>query len=273
MSELQVLCATMHQTDFSKVKEMNIQSDVIFANQADRFSCKEMSFGPYIARMVTTDFRGVGKNRNLALALADADICLLADDDLRYVDGYREKVIAAFKEVPTADIIIFNYHSSSRERPVAENKRVKRLSCFVSGKYGAVRIAFRLRSIQKAGIWFSNLFGGGAAYCSGEDSLFLRDAFRRGLKVYSHPLVISESIPRESTWFSGYNEEYFFGKGAYCQAAMPLLKYAVFLRYLVRLRKRPGIPCARRAAMLLAGAAAYRKGISYRQWEEENTAE
>ena len=41
MSRVQVLVATMHQKDFSKLQEMNIQTDAVFANQSDnlpRFS-------------------------------------------------------------------------------------------------------------------------------------------------------------------------------------------------------------------------------------------
>ena len=35
MSRVQVLVATMHQKDFSKLQEMNIQTDAVFANQSD----------------------------------------------------------------------------------------------------------------------------------------------------------------------------------------------------------------------------------------------
>lgn len=33
MSKFELLCVTMHQKDFSKLQEMNIRSDVVFANQ------------------------------------------------------------------------------------------------------------------------------------------------------------------------------------------------------------------------------------------------
>lgn len=33
MSKFELLCVTMHQKDFSKIQEMNIHSDVVFANQ------------------------------------------------------------------------------------------------------------------------------------------------------------------------------------------------------------------------------------------------
>ena len=62
MSRFQILCTTMHQNDFSKIKEMNIHSDVVFANQADTTSYSEMKFEGHRARMITTGTKGVGVN-------------------------------------------------------------------------------------------------------------------------------------------------------------------------------------------------------------------
>ena len=75
MSKFQILCVTMGQTDFSKLEQMNIHSDVIFANQADRTEKQVLEFDGHTAQMITTDTRGVGKNRNIALLHADADVC------------------------------------------------------------------------------------------------------------------------------------------------------------------------------------------------------
>ena len=67
MSKFEILCVTMHQKDFSKIQQMNIHSDVFFANQADRTAFEELEFEGYKARMLTTNTRGVGANRNLTL--------------------------------------------------------------------------------------------------------------------------------------------------------------------------------------------------------------
>ena len=87
MRKVQVLCTTMHQKDFSLLKKMNINSDVVFANQSDETRYDELEFEGGIAKMITTSTRGVGINRNLTLMYANDDVCLLADDDLEYVDG------------------------------------------------------------------------------------------------------------------------------------------------------------------------------------------
>ena len=109
MSSFEVLCVTMGQHDFSKIKEMNIRSDVVFANQADYTAFNELEFNGHMAKMISTQTRGVGINRNLTLMYASADICLFADDDVIYNDNYPEVVIREFDEHPDADIFIFHF--------------------------------------------------------------------------------------------------------------------------------------------------------------------
>ena len=81
--------------------------DVIYANQADHFAYEEMPGSGGRIKMWTTETVGVGKNRNLALALATGDLLLFADDDLRYEPGLAETLITAFHALPRADVIVF----------------------------------------------------------------------------------------------------------------------------------------------------------------------
>ena len=69
------------------------------------------------------------------------------------------------------------------------------------------------RYLQNTNVGFSLLFGGGARYSNGEDSLFLRDCLRQGLKIMASPEVVGEEKERESTWFHGYNDKFFKDRG------------------------------------------------------------
>ena len=109
MLTFEILCATMHRSDFSLIKEMNIKSDVVFANQCDRTAYEEVKFDGHTAKMISTETRGVGKNRNLALIYASADICLFADDDVVYNDDYENTVCRFYEEHPDADVVVFNF--------------------------------------------------------------------------------------------------------------------------------------------------------------------
>lgn len=271
MKKLQLLCATMHQHDFAKIAEMCVQSDVIFANQADCFAYDECTFGDYTARMFTTPSRGVGRNRNLSLLFAEADICLFTDDDVVYRDGYAAQVLQAFEALPDADVIIFgleSIHSSERKPP--QIKAIRKLGWMSRNPYGGPRIAFRLDAIRKANIWFTLLFGGGCRYASGEDSLFLRDCKRKGLTLYTHPYILAKTDTTTSSWFQGYTAHFFFNKGAFFKAAHPRTRWLWMLYIWLRNGYRSKLPITQAMRWLQRGATAFQLGLSYDEWRVEN---
>jgi hypothetical protein len=262
---LEILVATMHQMDFCKIDEMNINSDVIFANQADDYTYREekMNFG--VARMITTKERGVGKNRNLALSMAKNQICLLSDDDVVYVDNYYDIILKAFNELPHADIIIFNIETQGEKVKRRINSKIKKVNIFNFMNYGAVRIAFRKDSIVNHNIWFSLKFGGGATYGAGEDSLFLREALRKKLNIYTYPAKIATVNQTTSTWFKGYNSKFFFDKGAFCEAAFPYLKYIVAIYYAWRFKGVADNTFLLNIKEMFKGMEGFKKGKSYEE--------
>ena len=71
----------------------------------------------------------------------------------------------------------------------------------------------RRESLLSSGVTFSLLFGGGAKYGSGEDSLFLKEFMDKGYSVYTAPVTIGREAAGESTWFTGYDEKFFRDKG------------------------------------------------------------
>ncbi|MDD2362489.1 MAG: glycosyltransferase [Oscillospiraceae bacterium] len=269
MSRLEVLCATMHQTDFSKIEEMNIKSDVVFANQSDHEGYDEITFDGYRARMVTTSLRGVGKNRNIALLYADSEIGLLADDDVRYADNYVETVCGAFNEIPDADVIIFNIYSTSEhiDRKPTQIKKRGRLNKLSRNPFGGPRISFRISSVKKANLWFTLLFGGGCLFSSGEDSLWLRNALHKGLKIYKYPKTIGSVSMEESSWFNGFDEKLYYGKGAYYKASSPVLFLLWILYFAFRTRKNSDLDFGKRLLWMRNGAEGYKSLISYDEWK------
>lgn len=251
--ELEVLVATMNQQDFSLVKAMNLHTDAIIANQADRYdyTCRKEGTSKY--QMITTPYRGVGKNRNAAIFAASADICLIADDDLVYYDDYDKIVIEAFNQIKDADIIIFNL-TDCEETGRRMNQKIKKLKWYNLLNYGAVRIAFKRTSIINNGILFSTAFGGGAVYSSGEDSLFLMDAYRKKLNIYTYPKSILKLVESKSTWFQGYNEKYFYDKGKFIQAAFPKLKWLIVPIFLYKDYKKTDLGLKKCAGCIYKGA-------------------
>jgi glycosyltransferase involved in cell wall biosynthesis len=209
---LQVLVATMHQTDHSLLEKMNIQSDAIIGNQCDRNEIEEFDYKGNRIKYLSFAERGVGLNRNNALMRADGDICLFADDDIVYFDNYNDIVLQQFKNNPDADVIIFNLID---DPPMKSNIVKKgRVRFWNYMRYGTPRIAIKRKSITKNGISFNLHFGGGAEYSVGEDSLFLAECLKKGLTIIAVPIIIAHlTSDRESTWFEGYTDKYFKDKG------------------------------------------------------------
>ncbi|TQR12716.1 glycosyltransferase family A protein [Psychrobacillus soli] len=211
---LQVLVSTMYQDDHSLLEKMNIQSDAIFINQCNKNDFQNFVYKGNEIKFLSFAERGIGLSRNNALMRATADICLFADDDVTYVDNYKDIIINAFKSNPKANIIVFNVQSTNPEREeyiIHDEKRLRFYNCL---RYGTFRVAIRTESLRKKNIYFSLLFGGGAKYGSGEDSILIMDSLKKGLKIYASPEKIGTVTHKESTWFNGYTDKFFIDKGA-----------------------------------------------------------
>lgn len=210
--QVQVLASVMKQTMEELVRHMNLSSDAVIINQCDCLKQEEMEFRGRRVRFFSFPDRGIGRSRNEAIIRADKDICLFSDEDIVYEEGYEEAIVAEFQRNPKADMILFNIsvEESRRTYHITERKRVHWYNC---GRYGAVSFAVRRESLLASGVTFSLLFGGGARYSNGEDSLFLKEFMSKGYRVYTAPVTIGREEAGDSTWFTGYNEKFFHDRG------------------------------------------------------------
>lgn len=210
---LQVIVATMNQTDYSLLERMNIQSDAIICNQCDKTEFTEFEYNGHQIRWLSFAERGVGLNRNNGLMRATADIVLFADDDVVYCDGYAKKIIGYYENHPKADVVIFNMniirHGKIKQIVFREGRARRR----DLARYGAVYISAKREKLHFKNILFHLQFGGGARYSCGEDSLFLQECCRNRLKCYQTMDIIGNVEYVSSSWFKGYTDKYFYDKG------------------------------------------------------------
>lgn len=234
---LQVLVSTMNQNDHSLIDKMNIQSDAIIVNQCNRNEFEKIEYKNHSITFLSFNERGVGLSRNNALMRATADICLFADDDVIYNNCYGEIIVKAFEENPAADVILFNVPSSNPKRPSYQIKKHSRVRWFNCLRYGTYQLAVRTERLKHANIYFSLLFGGGTKYGSGEDSLFITDCIKKGLKIYANPSIIGHVSQENSSWFQGYTDKFFFDKGVLYASISKLWAELLCLQFVLRHRR------------------------------------
>lgn len=230
---LQLLVAAVDKNVVALSNDMNIGSDAVICNQGSEFSRVSYKHRGYTVDTYSFTEKGVGLNRNNALMRASADIVLFSDDDIVYTDDYREKVLAEFERNPKADMILFQVDVEERRRTyeITGYGRVRRYNC---GRYPTYSMAVKLDRVRRENITFSLLFGGGAKYSNGEDSLFIHDCLKHGLRVYKAPVTIGREMPRESTWFQGYTEKFFYDRGVLYESLYGRLAGLMARRFLFR---------------------------------------
>lgn len=209
---LQLLVAAVNKKPRQLAEEMHINSDAVIVSQCEPYAYEEFAYRGYQIRYFAMPEKGVGLNRNTSLFHSTADIILFADEDIVYTEDYREKVLSAFEEHPEADMLLFNVNAAPG-RETYHIGHYGRVHWYNSGRYPTYSFAVKRERVIKNNITFSLLFGGGAKYSNGEDSLFLKDCLKSGLKVYHVPCFLGQEIERESTWFNGYNTKFFFDRG------------------------------------------------------------
>ena len=215
--KVQLLISAVKKNPNELIKKMNVTSDAILINQCEAFGYERFwiqdadKFDREI-KVYSLCERGVGLSRNNALLRADKEISLFSDDDIVYEKGYESKIVEEFEKHKEADVLLFNVEVCE-ERRTYFNSDYHRVRWYNCGRYPAYAIAIRTKKMHESNLTFSLLFGGGAKYSNGEDSLFLRDCLKAGLKLYATDVVIGKEEAGESTWFFGYNKKFFYDRG------------------------------------------------------------
>lgn len=237
---LQILVSSVNKDVHELPDKMNIETDAVIVNQLvgtggeskdEVFETKAGTICAY-----TRCEKGVGLSRNTALSKSDSEIIQFGDDDIIYDSGYSEKIIKEFDDHPEADIILFNVKAQAG-RETYWNTDFAQVSWKNYGRYPAYAIAARREKLVLSGVEYSLLFGGGAPYMNGEDSLFLHDCLKAGLKIFRTPVVLGHEEAGESTWFTGYTDKFFYDRGVLYAFLYGALADILGFRFLFKYRK------------------------------------
>lgn len=213
-------------------ENMKLEADAIVINQTDSFGYEEYQYKEHRIKIYCMNEKGVGLSRNNALLRADGDIVLFSDEDIVYNEGYAKAVLDAFEANPDIDMIFFNF-DVAEDRQTYHIEKKGRIRSYNCGRYPTYSLAVRREVLHKKGITFSLLFGGGAKYSNGEDSLFIKQCIKSGMKALALPGTLGREVPRPSTWFNGYTDKFFYDRGVLYKALYKGLAKPLALRFLI----------------------------------------
>lgn len=237
---IEVLVTTMHQSNFSKYSEMNLQTDAIIANQTDFNAYMEEKINNHTVKFISTNSRGLSRNRNIALEFSTADYILFADDDMRLVDDYETIVEQEFAKHPEAEAIKFTVNSNKNGRRLSWNgsKSFEKATRRSVTSAGVPALVIKKAALIRCNLHFHENFGTGTENYCGEDTIFLQEMLNKGVRFYLSPTVISEITQGQSSWFNGYNEKYFITSGKVISEIYPKLSYLIVIRSAYKFSKR-----------------------------------
>ncbi len=138
--------------------------------------------------------RGLSRNRNNAFNLADGEIAVLADDDVRYCDAYIDNIITAYAADRELGAACFKIATPEGDPEYKEYTAFPYLLNKESHHYlSTIEITVRLRALRYKKIKFDERFGLGSKLNSfGEEAVFIYDCIKAGLKVMYIPEYIVE---------------------------------------------------------------------------------
>ena len=236
---IEILMSCMHQKDTGIVQRSAIKTNVVVVNQCDIDSVQNETLTDengvtHNIKFISTTERGLSRSRNMAVKNASSDICIIADDDEMFVDGYAQIISKAYEEYPNADIIAFKICNSGKTYP----EKPEKIWYLGALKVASLEITFRRKSIIDKNILFDEEMGSGTGHGGGEENKFLYDCLHKGLKIQYVPKTIATLDETSgSQWFNGYTEQFFYNRGWQTKRFMgtiPAILYAFY--YVIKKR-------------------------------------
>lgn len=236
-SKIQVLLSAMNienEEQYKKLLKQNkITGNVITVNQVDN---KEDIFQIEngMQKIYSYQEKGVSKSRNKLLEKLSKEIGILADDDTIYCQNYENIIEEEYAKNPKADVIIFFVENQNPNREKIKKIGNKKLRAFDVMRVRTCEVTFKKESLKKVNAKFDNTFGPGGVFSKGEETVFVSDLLKSGLKIYSTTKKIAEVRDEKSTWFTGFNEKFLYDQGAIFYRIEPKLYKLLIIQYVIR---------------------------------------
>lgn len=228
LAKTEILLSCMFLSDSKEmIMRSHITSDTVIINQCDEENYKEENICNALLRTFSVTDRGLTKSRNLAISKSQADICIICDDDEIFNEGYEKAVLSAYDALPDADIIIFDMV----DRPLKWGNSIKRLGYIDLMSVSSWQITFRREKLLASGVLFDENMGAGSGNGAEEEFRFLTQCRKAKLRIYHYPFRLASVAQTQSTWFKGFDEEFFVNRGNTTRYIMGLPLSVLYAAY------------------------------------------
>lgn len=228
LAKTEILLSCMFLSDSKEmIKRSHITSDTVIINQCDEENYKEENICNALLRTFSVTDRGLTKSRNLAISKSQADICIICDDDEIFNEGYEKAVSSAYDALPDADVIIFDMV----DRPLKWGNSIKRLGYIDLMSVSSWQITFRREKLLASGVLFDENMGAGSGNGAEEEFRFLTQCRKAKLRIYHYPFRLASVAQTQSTWFKGFDEEFFVNRGNTTRYIMGLPLSVLYAAY------------------------------------------
>jgi glycosyltransferase involved in cell wall biosynthesis len=188
---LEILISTMGKTSLSFLDNIFpanriLDVNILIINQTSSY--ENLRSTSSAIKVINSSENGLPNSRNLALKNASGDICIIADDDIHYVNDFKEIILSAFDNKTEADIITFQMMNPDGAL-FRDYKNIEKHTKDTVYTANSVVIAFRLESVKQR-VSFNPYFGLGAKFEVADEYVFLRNALKAGLTIYFEPKII-----------------------------------------------------------------------------------
>lgn len=238
MKKVQVLMSTMNiqnKKEFEKqIVDCNIKNDVIIVNQTKN---KIEKIEIENKKMYSYQENGASNSRNRLLELANGEICIFADNDMKFVDDYENIIRNVYKKNPKADGILFYVENTNRNREENKkigNKKLNKIDIMRARIYELTLKKETINKIKEKGIKFDTDIGPGTKILKGEETVFLSELLNNNFKIYSVNEEIGTVGDNDSSWFTGYNEKYLQDQGVIFYKVFTKYYKIIILQYIIR---------------------------------------
>lgn len=237
--EIEVLLSTMNLKDINQtkklIKQMNVNTPILIINQITE-DISPWNYDDENIKLYSYIEKGLSKSRNRAISNANADVAIIADDDVIYENDYEKTISDAYEKYKDADIIAFYVQSNNKKRSI-KRQRTHKVNFITAMRIQSMQITFKSKEIKKEKINFMEEFGAGSRYFMGEESIFLYQCLNNKKKIYYVNKKIAEVNHKNSTWFKGFSKEFFCSEGAVFYAITKRFYKILILQYAIRKRK------------------------------------